>query len=163
MKTQHHVTRKRLSRRQLLYTLGSSIAGLAGALLLRKKFDELNSYIAIGPVETFKPGSVTTFEKEHFHLVRLIDGGFLALSRVCTHLRCAVPWVESEKQFVCPCHRSKYDIKGDLLSPPASRGLDIHKLKIKNKIVMVSLGAPIKRGRFEHSQLTYPSQRKVSS
>lgn len=146
---------KRVTRRQLLRALTGIATCLAGALWSREKIRELNSYVAIGPVDKFAAGSVTTFEKEHIHLVRLEDGGFLALSRACSHLRCSVPWVESAQQFICPCHRSKYDIKGDLLSPPASRGLDIHNLKIKNKQVWVSLEAPITRQQFEPSQLTY--------
>lgn len=136
-----------LSRRQLLYTLCATLTSLVGAIFLGKKFHELNSYIPLGPVTAFKPGSVTTFEAEHLYLVRLHNGGFMAMSRACTHLRCTVPWIEAKKQFVCPCHGSSYSLDGSLLSPPASRGLDTFKLKIRNNQVLVNLTKIHKRDR----------------
>ena len=51
------------------------------------------------------------------------NGGFLAMSRTCTHLGCTVPWVEDEGRFVCPCHSSVFDINGDVVDPPAFQAL----------------------------------------
>ena len=65
-----------------------------------------------GPQDAFDPGSVTAFPEGKYYLVRLEDGGFLALSRTCTHLGCTVPWVEEEGRFLCPCHASAFDLRG---------------------------------------------------
>jgi cytochrome b6-f complex iron-sulfur subunit len=88
----------------------------------------------------------------------LTDGGFLALSRKCTHLGCTVPWLEKEKRFACPCHASAFDIAGDVISPPAPRALDIYPVTIENDIVKVDISKPIKRTEFRFDQAAYPEK-----
>jgi cytochrome b6-f complex iron-sulfur subunit len=56
----------------------------------RARTDDAGVVVA-GPVDQFEPGSVTAFPQGRFYLVRLEDGGFLAVSRECTHLGCTVP------------------------------------------------------------------------
>jgi cytochrome b6-f complex iron-sulfur subunit len=107
-----------------------------------------------GPVERFEPGTVTPFPGGRFYLARLEDGGFLALNRECTHLGCTVPWVAAEGRFVCPCHASAFDIRGDVLSPPAPRPLDLFPVRIENRIVKVDLGSPTRRSAFTDRQVT---------
>jgi len=109
--------------------------------------------IVAGPVERFEPGSVTAFPAGRFYLARLDDGGFLALNRECTHLGCTVPWVGEEGRFVCPCHASSFDIRGEVLSPPAPRPLDIFQVRIENDIVKVDISRPIRRQSFSDSQV----------
>ena len=113
----------------------------------------------VGAVDDFKAGSVTPYPQGKFYLVRLADGGFLALSRQCTHLGCTVPWVAAENQFVCPCHASAFDIAGSVISPPAPRALDIYAVTIENEMVIVDTGTPIKRSAFNAEQVTYPKKR----
>jgi cytochrome b6-f complex iron-sulfur subunit len=110
--------------------------------------------VVAGPVERFEPNSVSAFPEGRFYLVRLEDGGFLALSRVCTHLGCTVPWSTEEQRFTCPCHSSTYDIRGDVLSPPAPRALDLYPVRIENQIVKVVTGTTIRRNSFEFAQVT---------
>jgi cytochrome b6-f complex iron-sulfur subunit len=98
-----------------------------------------------GPIDRFQPGTVTAFPEGRFYLARLEDGGFLALNRECTHLGCTVPWIADEGRFVCPCHASAFDIRGDVLSPPAPRPLDIFPVRIENDVVKVELGEPVRR------------------
>lgn len=110
------------------------------------------SLVVAGPSDTFKPGSVTAFPAGRFHLVRLEDGGFLALSRQCTHLGCSVPWDEASGKFACPCHASAFDLRGNVLAPPAPRPLDLFAVRIENGIVKVDVSAPLRRSAFEASQ-----------
>jgi cytochrome b6-f complex iron-sulfur subunit len=110
-------------------------------------------YVA-GPVDQFEPGSVTPFPDGRFYLARLEDGGFLALNRECTHLGCTVPWIAAEKRFVCPCHASSFDIRGDVLGPPAPRPLDVFPVRIENHIVKVDLRRPRKRTVADDAQVT---------
>ena len=63
----------------------------------------VESIFVAGSVDDFEPGSVTPFPAGRFYLVRLEDGGFLALDRSCTHLGCTVPWDADEARFACPC------------------------------------------------------------
>jgi cytochrome b6-f complex iron-sulfur subunit len=110
--------------------------------------------VVAGPVERFELNSVSAFPEGKFYLVRLEDGGFLALSRVCTHLGCTVPWSTEEQRFTCPCHSSTYDIRGDVLSPPAPRALDLYPVRIENQIVKVVTGTTVRRNSFESAQVT---------
>jgi cytochrome b6-f complex iron-sulfur subunit len=88
----------------------------------------------------------------------LHDGGFLALSRTCTHLGCTVPWVAKENKFICPCHSSQFDIKGEVISPPAPRALDIYEITIENNVLKVDTGNRIKRSQFDAGQIVYPKK-----
>lgn len=110
-----------------------------------------------GPVDGFKKGSVTAFPRGQFYLARLEDGGFLALSRRCTHLGCTVPWSKAEQKFLCPCHASAFDIRGEVVRSPAPRALDLFQVTIENGIVSVDTGKLTTRSRFEKSQVVYPA------
>ncbi len=109
-----------------------------------------------GPVDRFENGTVTPFQEGKFYLVRLGDGGFLALSRRCTHLGCTVPWRKERGRFVCPCHSSTFNMRGEVEGSPAPRPLDRYAVRIENKIVKVDISAPIERSSFEPGQVTRP-------
>ena len=111
-----------------------------------------------GSVDKFSPNSVTAFVRGRFYLARLEDGGFLALSRKCTHLGCTVPWSSKEMKFMCPCHASVYDIRGEVVSAPAPRPLDLHPVFIENNIVKVDTNTIIKRSLFGADQVVYPKK-----
>ena len=121
--------------------------------------DDTESIIIAGSVDKFSPNSVTAFIRGRFYLARLEDGGFLALSRTCTHLGCTVPWVEKESKFVCPCHASAFDITGGVIKSPAPRPLDIYPIAIENRVIKVDTSAPIKRSLFRVEQVTYPKKK----
>jgi cytochrome b6-f complex iron-sulfur subunit len=151
------------SRRTFLGRLWLGLGGLALAeyvwltvefLRPRAALKEEAGVLVAGPIDRFDPGSVTAFPAGRFYLTRLADGGFLAVSRECTHLGCTVPWMEDEGQFVCPCHSSAYDIRGDVIQAPAPRALDLYPVRIENGIVKVDTGRTLKRRRFEASQVT---------
>ena len=114
--------------------------------------------IIAGPVDNFQPGTVTAFVRGKFYLARMEDGGFLALSRSCTHLGCTVPWVAKENKFICPCHSSEFDIRGEVISPPAPRALDLYRVVIENNVVRVDTGKRKKRSEFTAGQIIYPKK-----
>lgn len=156
----------KISRRGFLWRFWLAVGGLAlleyvllAADFLRprktRRLDESGVVVA-GPLDRFEPNTVTAFPHDKFYLARLENGGFLALSRKCTHLGCTVPWSEGEGRFVCPCHASSYDITGDVLSPPAPRALDLYPVRIENGIVKVDTGSLVKRKTFEIAQVTWP-------
>jgi cytochrome b6-f complex iron-sulfur subunit len=122
------------------------------------KAGESAAIIEAGAVDKFPLNSVTAFVRGKFYLARLEDGGFLALSRKCTHLGCTVPWVAKEMKFVCPCHASVYDIRGEVVSAPAPRPLDLYHLFIENNIVKVDTNKVIRRGVFRPEQVVYPKK-----
>ena len=52
------------------------------------------------------------------YVLSLEDGGYAALSPVCTHLGCTVEI--AGEHLVCPCHGSTYDRAGRVLRGPAA-------------------------------------------
>jgi len=157
-----------VTRREALGRIGRILgwvvaAECAGATALflwpRKAKPREGAYggvVTAGPVDSFAPGQVAAFAKGQFYLARLEDGGFLALSRRCTHLGCTVPWDEKSKRFLCPCHASAFDERGSVLSAPAPRPLDLYAVKIENGVVKVDTSTPILRERFDPSQVVRP-------
>jgi len=135
------------------------LIGIVAAFILPRKkkvkTGDFGAIIDVGPVDKFPKKSVTAFIRGKFYLCRLADGGFLAVSRQCTHLGCTVPWSDKEGNFVCPCHASAFDITGEVISPPAPRALDIYYLYIENSIVKVDTGKRIKRIGFHADQVVY--------
>ena len=113
---------------------------------------DASSVVLAGPAEQFEPGTVTAFPGGKFYLARLEDGGFLAFSRICTHLGCTVPWIAEDGRFECPCHASQFDITGAVLNPPAPRPLDLFAVRIENGLVKVDTDHTIRRDTFEPSQ-----------
>jgi cytochrome b6-f complex iron-sulfur subunit len=158
------------SRRSFLNKLWIVLGGLAlvelAAVVLaffrpRKTLERTGDSAGIleaGPVDKFAPNSVAAFVRGKFYLARLEDGGFLALSRKCTHLGCTAPWSSKEMKFVCPCHASVYDIRGEVVSAPAPRPLDLHPVFIENNIVKVDTNKVIKRSMFRPEQVVYPKK-----
>jgi cytochrome b6-f complex iron-sulfur subunit len=114
--------------------------------------------IICGPVNNYAPGTVTAFVRGRFYLTRLSDGGFLAISRQCTHLGCTVPWVAEADQFACPCHGSTFDMTGAVISAPAPRALAIYPVVIENNVVSVNTRQTLQRSEFKKEQVVYPTQ-----
>jgi cytochrome b6-f complex iron-sulfur subunit len=159
-----------VSRRSFLNTLWV-ILGVLGfaevvALVLaffqrgktQAKEGDAGGIVEAGAVDKFALNSVTAFVRGKFYLARLEDGGFLALSRKCTHLGCTVPWSSKELKFVCPCHASVYDILGEVVIAPAPRPLDLHHVFIENNVVKVDTNKVIKRSVFRAEQVVYPTK-----
>lgn len=158
------------SRRSFLNKLWLLLGGLAFAEMIALVFtffkpakpvateaDEA-AIITAGAVDNFEPGTVSAFVAGKFYLARLEDGGFLAMSRRCTHLSCTVPWVSSENKFICPCHSSEFDIRGKVIQPPAPRALDLYAIEIRNNVLSVDTSKLSKRSVFAANQVTYPKK-----
>lgn len=56
-------------------------------------------------------------------IVAHTEAGFVACSAVCPHKKCDVEYRLSDKQFVCPCHNSRFDEAGKVLKGPAKTDL----------------------------------------
>ena len=104
----------------------------------------------VGAVDSFSVGSVTTVEEGAFHLVRLDDATFVALSWIDSHLGCMVPWKadfvfpdpatgqDKRGWFRNPCHGETYDITGRRVFGPAPRDLDRYLVSIVGDRVFVN-------------------------
>ena len=170
-KTREKKSETQPNRRSFLNLLWLVLGGVALAEFVAVAFaflrprkskavgENADTIVTAGAVERFRSNTVTAFVRGKFYLARLEDGGFLALSRTCTHLGCSVPWVEKEMKFACPCHGSVFGINGNVINAPAPRALDIYPITIENQIIKVDTRKPIKRSTFRVEQVTYPKKK----
>lgn len=143
---------KRILGIALTLELGYVLFGLLGK---RKSDTETEKWFNAGNANGFEIGQTYPFSSGRFNLVRYDNGGFLAISLKCTHLGCMVQRESKNNGFACPCHASKFNNYGEVLSAPATRALDLFPVSVENGELMVDIDHPIKRQKFEASQLTF--------
>lgn len=51
------------------------------------------------------------------------DGAVHAVDTRCPHLGCQLEWNPDEKSWDCPCHGSRFDFRGNLISGPAQNDI----------------------------------------
>lgn len=61
-----------------------------------------------------------------------------ARSAICPHLGCAVAFDRGNKNYLCPCHDSRFAVDGAKLTGPSERGLDRLPLRIVNGRVLLT-------------------------
>jgi len=109
----------------------------------------------VGELKNIPKNTVIPVRSGQFYLVRLTDGGLLALSLKCSHLGCSVSWDAAKNRFICPCHASEFAMNGNVINPPAPRALDYYPVLIEKGVVKVDTSKPIKRKEFKKSQLMF--------
>ena len=160
-KPTEQTSKKSVSRRSFLgIAWGGSVALLfaQGVIALVKFLKPVTSggfggQIYAGKIEEFAIDSVNRILAGRFYITRTPDG-VLALWQKCTHLGCAVPWVEEEGQFHCPCHGSLFNKMGEVIGGPAPRPMDTFPVTIKSGEVWVDTAQPTERSKFDPSQIT---------
>ena len=70
-------------------------------------------------------------------LIHVKENRFVALSGICTHLRCGLNWDRDSRKLVCPCHGATFDIQGNVLSGPPPEPLTRYQVKIKGGIIYI--------------------------
>lgn len=65
------------------------------------------------------------------------DGGFVALSAVCTHLGCIVQWERDKQAFLCPCHAGHYTADGIVTAGPPPKPLNKLPVSITNNTITI--------------------------
>lgn len=63
--------------------------------------------------------------------------GFIALSRICTHLGCLVEYSKEENKFICPCHAGTFSIEGNVLSGPPPKPLAKLPLTVQGDNILI--------------------------
>ena len=64
----------------------------------------------------------------------------MAIYQVCVHLGCLVPFIPTEKRFICPCHGSTFERDSQYVRGPAPRNLDQFRVSVVNDNVIVNTG-----------------------
>lgn len=165
--------------------------GIGGLMAVRPVEPPPTTAVDLGPVESFALGSVTTFhllpgrwplrlppeeatevvcagdpawsppDGRIFHLARLENGQFVALSAQSPRLAEQVAWRpaaaepdEHPGQFVDPCRGDTYALDGSRISGFAPRGLDRYWLQVAEGRVLVD---------FTRLQLSSPRPERVGA
>lgn len=74
-------------------------------------------------------GKIVTYNGKKVGVYKNEKDEYYCINPVCAHLKCALSFNEAEKTWDCPCHGSRYDIKGNILEGPTVYPLD--KIKVK--------------------------------
>jgi Rieske Fe-S protein len=106
-----------------------SLFGLGGLLrfLAHQPDPDLPTEFDLGLPEEYAEGSRTVIQEAQAVVHRKNDA-FMAYSLICPHLGCQAE-LEGEG-FTCPCHRSKFGPRGELVRGPAEQPLRPLSLKL---------------------------------
>ncbi len=74
-----------------------------------------------------------------FWVVRMDQTRVVALSAVCTHVRCILGFDRQRRTLVCPCHGGRFDLAGTVLSGPPPSPLPSYKVSVRAGEVFVYL------------------------
>ncbi|OGF14874.1 MAG: hypothetical protein A2W00_05865 [Candidatus Eisenbacteria bacterium RBG_16_71_46] len=74
-----------------------------------------------------------------FFVVRLDQSRIVALSAVCTHVRCILGFDRERRILVCPCHDGRFDLAGNVISGPPPRALPSYTVSVRAGEVFVQL------------------------
>jgi cytochrome b6-f complex iron-sulfur subunit len=91
------------------------------------------SSLAVGEARIVRHGAEPLF------VVRVSETEAVALSGICTHLRCVLAWNEAAKTIRCPCHAGSFDRDGNVLSGPPQRPLPRYPAEVRAGEILVRL------------------------
>ena len=111
----------RLTVKAVLYGSGLLVVSGIARFLGYQPNPTTPSSIDLGLVSDFPPGTRKVFPQVQA-VVMYTASGIRAFSLVCPHLGCQVN--ETPDGFLCPCHGSRFNPSGGLISGPAVRSLD---------------------------------------
>jgi nitrite reductase/ring-hydroxylating ferredoxin subunit len=77
-------------------------------------------------------GKIISHDKEKIAVYKSETGKIFAVDPVCTHLKCEIRWNGAEKSWDCPCHGSRFDINGQVITGPADIALE--KISVQTKV-----------------------------
>ena len=72
-------------------------------------------------------GGIVEVNGEKVGVYKREDGKVFAVKPYCKHLGCLVSWNNLEKTWDCPCHGSRYDYMGNIITEPTVKDLDVFK------------------------------------
>jgi len=74
-------------------------------------------------------GGVFEFHGDALGVYKNENGEIFAVNPKCKHLGCRLVFNTAEKTWDCPCHGSRYTIRGEVIEAPAVLPLDVKNMK----------------------------------
>lgn len=69
-------------------------------------------------------GGVVNYNGKKLGIYKDSTGNCTAVIPYCTHLGCELSWNNLEKTWDCPCHGSRYDYLGHVITSPTTKDLE---------------------------------------
>ena len=137
-----------MKRRTFLDVLIATSGAALGALVLYpvarylvppKAPEAATRRVVAAKQDEVRPGGfkIFPFGGEPGILIRGKDGGYRALSAVCTHLGCTVQLRPDGQSIWCACHNGMYDLEGRNVSGPPPRPLESYVVHVIGGDVVV--------------------------
>ena len=129
--------------RAFLGLWGLGLAGAAGLYLKPRTGGEevAERIIHAGKLEDLRigEGKLVRHGLHPFYVVRLDHERVVALSAVCTHVRCILGYEPARRTLVCPCHDGRFDLSGNVLSGPPPRPLPSYPVSVRAGEIFVQV------------------------
>ena len=87
------------------------------------KVSDLDSGDPVLVTAQFRDADGKQVEEAKYYVRAVKGGGWVVLSAMCTHLKCKIKFNDEKNNFVCPCHKSEFDLSGKVLKKPAKKDL----------------------------------------
>ena len=124
-----------------LWALGG--AGMVGAYLRSPDREKriAEHTVRVGLLDDLRIGEARLVRHgtTPFFVIRTDATRVIALSAVCTHVRCILGYDRERRILLCPCHDGRFDLGGNVLGGPPSRPLASHEVAVRAGEVYVQL------------------------
>jgi cytochrome b6-f complex iron-sulfur subunit len=121
--------------RAFLGLWGLGAAGVAAAYLRAPTGGErvAERLVRVGLLDDFRigEGRLIRHGTTPFYVVRVDATQVVALSAVCTHVRCILDYDSRRRTLVCPCHDGSFDLSGTVLAGPPPRPLPAYDVSVR--------------------------------
>ena len=124
-----------------LWGLGAAAAVASYLRAPERGGGEAERIVRVGLLEDLAVGEgrLVRHGTRPFYVVRLDAARVIALSAVCTHVRCIIGYDRERRGFVCPCHEGRFDLAGNVLSGPPPKALPTYAVSVRAGEVFVHL------------------------
>lgn len=75
-------------------------------------------------------GGIVSYNGKKLGVFKKSKDETIAIKPYCTHLGCELSWNQLEKTWDCPCHGSRFDYNGKILTEPTKK--DLERIDLKN-------------------------------
>lgn len=129
------------SRRHFFHVLGGGmVLALAGPWRAQARAKKVALGLAQAEAlkEVGKAASLT-IKGLPILLVRDTETTVRAFNSTCTHKKCKVYWKEDTQKVQCKCHKSAFDLEGNVLGGPATKPLQMYPADLQTDRIVITL------------------------
>lgn len=87
------------------------------------KISDLDSGDPVLVTAQFRDAAGKQVDEGKYYVRAVKGGGWVVVSAICTHLKCKIKYDGGKDHFVCPCHKSEFDLSGKVIKKPAKKDL----------------------------------------